>query len=153
MRASILLSASMAPLAILAMPANVHGISAFAKRQASPIKPAPCVSEMNTTAEETEFLAAGFADAFVYDLNITEAFTYIAADYINHNPSVKNGSDAAWSALSPFWDQQNITVTRTGFKSPQSWLEYSGKFGAVVDRFRWEGGCIVEHVSAIHEDS
>ena len=28
-----------------------------------------------------------------------------------------------------------------------SWVQYSASgFGTVVDRFRWEGGCIAEHV-------
>ena len=30
-----------------------------------------------------------------------------------------------------------------------SWVNYrAGGIGEVVDRFRWEGGCIVEHVSS-----
>lgn len=41
-------------------------------------------------------------------------------------------------------------MLRTAFKEPQSWLNYRSGFGEIVDRFRWEGGCIVEHVSALH---
>ena len=66
----------------------------------------------------------------------------------NHNPAAQNGSDSAWNILSPIWSSQSITPLRTAFKSPQSWLNYrTGSFGEVVDRFRWEGGCIAEHVS------
>ena len=65
----------------------------------------------------------------------------------NHNPFAQNGSDSAWGILSPIWASQNITPLRTTFQSPQSWLNYkTGAFGEVVDRFRWEGGCIAEHV-------
>lgn len=66
----------------------------------------------------------------------------------NHNPLAQNGSDSAWSILSPIWASQNITPLRTTFQGTQSWLNYNNSvFGEVVDRFRWEGGCIVEHVS------
>lgn len=51
-----------------------------------------------------------------------------------------------WDLLSPIWGSQDITVLRTKFESPQSWLNYKNSFGTVVDRFRWEGGCIAEHV-------
>jgi hypothetical protein len=66
----------------------------------------------------------------------------------NHNPLAQNGSDSAWGILSPIWAAQNITPLRTTWQNPQAWLEYNNTaFGVVVDRFRWEGGCIVEHVS------
>lgn len=41
-------------------------------------------------------------------------------------------------------------MLRTKFESPQSWLNYKNSFGTVVDRFRWEGGCIAEHVCLSH---
>lgn len=66
----------------------------------------------------------------------------------NHNPLAQNGSDSAWSILSPIWASQILTSQRTTFHGSQSWLEYENAvLGKVVDRFRWEGGCIVEHVS------
>lgn len=40
-----------------------------------------------------------------------------------------------------------MTAKRNTFISPMSWVNYDSSFGDVVDRFRWEGGCIVEHVS------
>ena len=40
-------------------------------------------------------------------------------------------------------------MLRTKFESPQSWLNYRSGFGTVVDRYRWEGGCIAEHVRYI----
>ena len=55
-----------------------------------------------------------------------------------------------WDILSPIWGSQSITVLRTKFESPQSWLNYRSGFGTVVDRYRWEGGCIAEHVRPFH---
>jgi predicted SnoaL-like aldol condensation-catalyzing enzyme len=122
--------------------------STLFERQNRPQKPAPCVRTMNSTESATKTRSEAFAKAFIYDKNISEAFKYIAQDYINHNPAAQNGSDSAWNILSPIWGSQNITPLRTAFEYPQSWLNYrTSGFGEVVDRYRWEGGCIVEHVS------
>lgn len=41
-------------------------------------------------------------------------------------------------------------MLRTKYIDPQGFLNYNTSgFGTVVDRFRWEAGCIVEHVSDI----
>ncbi|KAF1828490.1 hypothetical protein BDW02DRAFT_562943 [Decorospora gaudefroyi] len=146
MHITFLLSTLILPLAVLAAPLNANGRSGFlAERQGRPTKPPPCVRAMNTTEAETATRAEAFAQAFIYEKDISEAFKYISQDYINHNPAARNGFDPAWNILSPFWGSQNITPLRTAFKYPQSWLNYRSGFGEVVDRFRWEGGCIVEH--------
>ncbi len=64
----------------------------------------------------------------------------------NHNPAAKNGAASAWDILSPIWASQSITVLGTTFKSPMGWLHYESGFGEVVDRYRWDAGCIAEHV-------
>ncbi|CAK7217248.1 hypothetical protein SCUCBS95973_003081 [Sporothrix curviconia] len=87
-----------------------------------------------------------FAHAFLVTKNITEAFTYISEGYINHNPAAKNGAASAWGILSPIWASQSITVLRTTFKGNMGWLNYkAGGLGEVVDRYRWDAGCIAEH--------
>lgn len=70
----------------------------------------------------------------------------------NHNPLADNGAQNAYDILSPIWGGLSITVRGTTFdaETDQGWLKYDTEsFGTVVDRFRWEGGCIVEHVSLI----
>lgn len=148
MLVSTILAVCLAPLAVLAAPAEPLHHATLARRQARPTKPVPCVRQMNTTEAETKTRSDAFAQAFIYKKDISEAFKYISKDYINHNPAAQNGSDSAWNILSPIWGSQTITPLRTAFKAPQSWLNYrTGSFGEVVDRYRWEGGCIVEHVS------
>jgi predicted SnoaL-like aldol condensation-catalyzing enzyme len=138
MHIPILLTALLAPLTILSAPIE--------ERQSRPTKPPPCVRRPNTTEPETKLRSDAFARAFIYQKDITTAFTYITNDYINHNPSAQNGFDSAWNILSPIWGSQSITPLRTAFRAPQSWLNYrTQSFGEVVDRYRWEGGCIVEH--------
>jgi predicted SnoaL-like aldol condensation-catalyzing enzyme len=142
MRVTIVLAALSVPLVVVAAPLDID----LVERQARPNKPSPCVRRLNTTDPETKSLSDAFAQAFIYKKDITEAFEYISQDYINHNPSAQNGFDSAWNILSPLWGSQNITPLRTAFQSPQSWLNYrTSGFGEVVDRYRWEGGCIVEH--------
>ncbi|KAF2641861.1 hypothetical protein P280DRAFT_424411 [Massarina eburnea CBS 473.64] len=161
MYAPTLLTTLLLPIGLLALPSSIHAVQSLDPRQAQPAKPSlnlrqsqptkpsPCVRispAPDANATETRF--DGFAKAFIYEKNITEAFTYIAKDYINHNPAAQNGSDSAWGILSPIWASQNITPIRTTFdaESNQGWLNYqTGSFGEVVDRFRWEAGCIAEH--------
>ncbi|KAH7071740.1 hypothetical protein FB567DRAFT_584362 [Paraphoma chrysanthemicola] len=146
MRFAIVLSVLIAPLGVFAAPVEINdNAAALASRQAAPVKPPPCVRRPGTTVLETKKRAEAFAQAFIYKKDISEAFKYIVADYINHNPLAQNGSDSAWGILSPIWASQNITPLRTTFQDPQSWLNYRSSFGTIVDRFRWEGGCIAEH--------
>ncbi|KAF9692513.1 hypothetical protein EKO04_009686 [Ascochyta lentis] len=131
----------------LAFPGSAAPASdvALQTRQDAPVKPPPCVRKPHTTEKQTYKRHEAFTRAFVYERDISEAFRYIAKDYINHNPLAKNGSDSAWDLLSPIWNSQNLTVLRTTFISPQGFLNYKSSFGEVVDRFRWEEGCIAEH--------
>ncbi|KAJ8118885.1 hypothetical protein OPT61_g229 [Boeremia exigua] len=146
MRFAFYLSALVAPLAIAA-PAKLDSNSiALAERQAAPVKPEPCVRNNAVTVKETEARAKAFAQAFIVDRNITAAFEHIAVDYINHNPLAQNGSDSAWGILSSIWGSVEINPLRTTFQNPQAWLKYEVVgFSQVVDRFRWEAGCIAEH--------
>jgi hypothetical protein len=67
----------------------------------------------------------------------------------NHNPYAQNGFDSAWNILSPIWGGENITPLATYFNGTQGWLHYTVQgLGDVVDRYRWQDGCIVEHVSS-----
>jgi hypothetical protein len=60
----------------------------------------------------------------------------------------KNGSASAWGILSPIWQGITHTYIRSTMKGNMSWLNYKASgLGDVVDRFRWEAGCIAEHVS------
>ncbi|KAF1993498.1 hypothetical protein P154DRAFT_70477 [Amniculicola lignicola CBS 123094] len=146
MRFTILSSVVLVPLGALGAPTPLSETTVEA-RQARPAKPKPCQPLVPApTEEETLARHYKFANAFIVAKNITEAFTYISQGYVNHNPAAQNGFDSAWNILSPIWGSQNITPLKTAFKSPQGWLNYqSGSFGTIVDRFRWEGGCIAEH--------
>ncbi|MBE3044730.1 hypothetical protein IMZ48_19645 [Candidatus Bathyarchaeota archaeon] len=59
----------------------------------------------------------------------------------------QNGFANALDILGPFWGGQQLTLLQTHFEGNMSWVNYQSSLGNIVDRFRWEAGCIVEHVS------
>ncbi|TLD08308.1 uncharacterized protein PgNI_07219 [Pyricularia grisea] len=104
--------------------------------------PAPSVQEMSARF-------ADFGHAFLVEKDVEKAFSHMVANYINHNPQAQNGSQWAIDQLKPMWSGTNITVLRIEFIYPQGWLNYiSSAYGTIVDRYRFEGGCIVEHWDA-----
>ncbi|KAK3392669.1 hypothetical protein B0T20DRAFT_61589 [Sordaria brevicollis] len=113
------------------------------------VTPAPCVPQLDPPVSEQESAERfeKFARAFLETKNLTEAFEYIDATYINHNPFASaNGPNAALDALGPYWDSVQITPLKRTFKGEYGWLNYrTNYFGEIVDRYRMEGGCIVEH--------
>lgn len=60
----------------------------------------------------------------------------------------EDGPGPALDVLGPIWPSTQITVLGTTFDSPMSWLHYRNSMsGEIVDRSRWDAGCIAEHVS------
>ena len=86
MRITFFVSALLAPLAVLAAPLDVQSSEVLISRQARPTKPPPCVRVVNTTEAQTATRAEAFAQAFIYKKDISEAFKYIAKDYIVLSP-------------------------------------------------------------------
>ncbi|KAI0892419.1 hypothetical protein F4806DRAFT_239343 [Annulohypoxylon nitens] len=132
MRISALFAVALAPLMALCAPKC--GTSKFCTR----IIPAP-------PSEVTEARFNEFAYLFLVKKDINSAFHFILPEYINHNPAVQNGAQNALDLLGPIWANQSITVLGTKFEGNMSWLNYQSPFGTIVDRFRWEDGCIAEH--------
>ena len=83
MRIAILISALLAPITVFAAPLLPESrTDLLSERQARPTKPPPCVRVANTTEAQTKVRSEAFAQAFIYKKDITEAFKYIAQDYI-----------------------------------------------------------------------
>ena len=77
---------------------------------------------------------------------------YVPLHTQNHNPLAQNGFMSAWNILSGIWGGIQKTLLKTAFDGDMSWVNYqSSGMGTIVDRFRWEGGCIAEHVRTIPE--
>ncbi|KAF4998384.1 hypothetical protein FDECE_11811 [Fusarium decemcellulare] len=100
------------------------------------VAPPPCEPIYPPPSEfETRYRFNCFTHAFLISKNLTEAFRYISKGYI-----------AAFDALAPMWPTVNITFQRKLFQDGTGWLNYnSSAVGEIIDRFRWDAGCIVEH--------
>ncbi|KAI0010735.1 hypothetical protein F4779DRAFT_283594 [Xylariaceae sp. FL0662B] len=158
MRAVTLLATLLTPLAALAALIRTWGSSyglaamvppseVIGARQGAVVTPPPCVAINPPPDEEaTKARFDEFAAELTVRKNLTAAFEYISASYKNHNPLAEDGPNAALDVLGPLWSSTQITPLRTAFKNNQGWLNYEASgMGEVVDRFRWEAGCIVEH--------
>ena len=100
-----------------------------------------------------------FVNLFYTQGRVREAFmTYVAPDYIQHNPLAADGRDAAIAALEPFFASQphairevqriivdgNLAAVHVRLRqNPQD------RGFAVVDILRLENGMIVEHWDVI----
>ncbi|KAK5657945.1 hypothetical protein OQA88_2497 [Cercophora sp. LCS_1] len=138
-----------APVAVLGAPA-AEPVDALEVRQARR-QPPPCVRQNPPPSQEVlKQRFDTFVQAFVgagSRKNITEAFEYIVDDYINHNTMAQNGAKSAWDILSGLWHSWEHRYRRSLIRENMSWVEYDAIGMTIVDRFRWEGGCIAEHVS------
>ncbi|KAI0157140.1 hypothetical protein GGR52DRAFT_565463 [Hypoxylon sp. FL1284] len=159
MRLTTLLSILLAPLSAVAVPTPTTTTSLSSRFPPTNVRsaktwvvtPPPCVAMSPPPSErETRERFDKFAQALIYQRNLTKAFAYISASYVNHDPAITtNGPDAALDALSTFWNFTTITPIRQTFKVDQGWLNYKASgMGVIVDRFRFEAGCIVEHWDA-----
>ncbi|KAM5346022.1 hypothetical protein ACJ41O_011883 [Fusarium nematophilum] len=74
----------------------------------------------------------------------------MAENYIQHNPYVLSGRQNSIDYVVPIFGVANFTILRRSFSNSTGWvhtkMEIPGQPpAAVVDIFRLEGSCIVEH--------
>jgi predicted SnoaL-like aldol condensation-catalyzing enzyme len=83
-----------------------------------------------------------------YTLPFSITFT---SEYINHNPFANSGRENALAFLLPALAEPTLTISNIEWFSGQGYgvLHYkmglNGTYSAVMDKFRFEGTCIVEH--------
>ncbi|KAJ7151868.1 hypothetical protein C8R43DRAFT_1067423 [Mycena crocata] len=89
---------------------------------------------------------------------ILEAYTHISADYINHNTNSPDGAEASFATVNAiFLDPAiKVQIINQAFDSGVGQLHYridgfSEQPSAIVDLFRFNGSCIVEHWDVIQE--
>ena len=104
-------------------------------------------------AARTREVVTAFARQFYDERDVAGAFTrYVAPDYIQHNPTIADGRDAAIAALAGSWGnpELQLAVTSILVDGDTAVLLIDGQFGAdvrfgVVDIYRLFGDTIVEH--------
>jgi predicted SnoaL-like aldol condensation-catalyzing enzyme len=100
-------------------------------------------------------IADGFKALFYDQGRVREAYeTYVAEDYVQHNPMAQNGRDAAIAFLEPIYQrnpQHRMTVHRMIVEDPYIVVHLHGQSSpedlgaAAVDILRVENCKIVEH--------
>ncbi len=106
-----------------------------------------------TTAANREVVTA-FARQFYDERDVRGAFEqYVATDYIQHNPGIGDGRDAAIAALEPMFSREGASfdVKRIIVDGEFAVIHLHGRGdpatpgAAVADIYRLEDGMIVEH--------
>jgi predicted SnoaL-like aldol condensation-catalyzing enzyme len=107
-----------------------------------------------TLTRKNRKLVEDFAHLFYREKNVKQAFLkYVREDYIQHNPNIRNGRDAAIEMLEPKFSSPSASfdIKRILVDGDLAAIHLHGRFsqdspgGAVVDLFRLEDGKIVEH--------
>ncbi|KAF2421159.1 hypothetical protein EJ08DRAFT_521539 [Tothia fuscella] len=118
-----------------------------------------CPSRTVTPSEQLTIFKS-FVRKFYVEKNVPAAFTdHVAESYIQHNPNFLSGRQVASDGLSKYLPALNITVTKIALFDNHGWVlvkqtkEGEGEKGytAVVDVFRMEGSCVVEHWDVIQQ--
>lgn len=122
---------------------------------AAPASAAPEPETAPACGRSIQEIADGFKSLFYDRGRVREAYeTYVAEDYIQHNPGATDGRDAAIAFLEPIYEhnpQHRMTVHRMIVKDPYIVVHLHGQSSpedrgaAAIDILRVEDCWIVEH--------
>jgi predicted SnoaL-like aldol condensation-catalyzing enzyme len=107
-----------------------------------------------TVTERNRAIVTDFARLFYTQRNVRAAFErYVAPDYIQHNPGIGDGRDAAIAMLEPKFSRPGATfaIKRIIVNGDMAVIHLHGRpapdqpGGAVADIYRLSHGRIVEH--------
>jgi len=124
---------------------------------------AGCAMSPQTRTEDTltarnRAVITDFARLFYTEKDVRAAFEkYVAPDYIQHNPNIVDGRDAAVAALTPLFSRPDarFDIKRILVDGDYAVIHLHGRSssadrgGAVADLYRLEDGKIVEHWDVI----
>ncbi|KAI1426145.1 hypothetical protein F5Y12DRAFT_744172 [Xylaria sp. FL1777] len=108
--------------------------------------PALCQPNATISVEETAQRAYNFYRAFVVDGDPRTMFSLIDSSYIQHHPGYSSGPNVIWPLFCSGNKLGTVQSTAWCFDAStnMSYARYS-----TTDRWRWVGGCVHEHVSAL----
>ena len=116
--------------------------------------PAAAAAAHAVLTEKNRTIVSRFVELFYVQRDVRRAFeTYVADDYLQHNPNIPDGRAAAIAALEPLFSKPSarFEVKRVLVDGDLAAVHLYGRGSdteagsAVVDLFRLKGGKIVEH--------
>ena len=114
----------------------------------------PDTARHTALTESNRIIVGRFVDLFYRQRNVRLAFErYVTDDYVQHNPNIADGREAAILALTPLFSAPGarFDVKRVLVDGDLAAVHLLGRSseegpgGAVVDLFRLKNGKIVEH--------
>jgi predicted SnoaL-like aldol condensation-catalyzing enzyme len=124
----------------------------------------PCVSQSppggGPGVHDNRGIVGEFARIFYDERDVRRAFErYVAADYIQHNPNIADGREAAIEALTPLFTSPDfhVEIRHVIVDGNMAVLHLFARRtaavrgGAVADIYRLQDGKIVEHWDVLQE--
>ena len=134
--------------AILAGAAFLHNTSAY--HHTTNPAPANCSTFPTSPWLQSQVFHA-FLEQFYVKKDTTNAILqHMSEHYIQHNPYVLSGRQNSIDYVGPIFKVANFTIVHHGFGENLGWVHTKMvvpeiPFSALVDIYRFEGTCIVEH--------
>ncbi|OLM00622.1 putative membrane protein [Pseudonocardia sp. Ae406_Ps2] len=124
--------------------------------QPAAVSESPVPTTTPVPVDKAKLVTDFYTQAFVHRDVAGASQTYVAENYIQHNPQVPNGRAAFVDTMGPYVKDSGVTF-RIGRVVAEGDIvvvhaestEKDGKRSAVADFFRVEGGKIVEHWDVI----
>ncbi|KAH7160477.1 hypothetical protein B0J13DRAFT_519881 [Dactylonectria estremocensis] len=118
-----------------------------------PLARTPNCPPRPATPKQQRVLLEQFIQTFFEERNATKALlNHVAEDYIQHNPNALSGRQNALDFVVPIIssDAVDFTIMHKAFDGGLAYVHYrmdvvGREPAAVVDVFRFNGTCIVEH--------
>ncbi|KAF2160211.1 hypothetical protein M409DRAFT_29296 [Zasmidium cellare ATCC 36951] len=122
-----------------------------------------CIPQPVTGDKQSNLFSAFQHGAWSGDSHLIEKTfnKYIVEDYIQHNPFLPQGAAPVVELLKGLTKSTSLEAVRMGFDGGLGWVhsrgspkpghEDEGKVTAIVDIYRMNGSCIVEHWDVMQE--
>ncbi|PVI03673.1 hypothetical protein DM02DRAFT_611977 [Periconia macrospinosa] len=120
--------------------------------QAQPVQNCP---PSPVSSQKQAKIFQDFLQTFLIEGNITKTATFLDVDYIQHNPYVLSGRQSFLDAFgSGGGGNSTFEIVHTALQNNIAWVHYKNiapgsPLTAVVDVYRFNGSCIMEHWDVI----
>ncbi|KAJ7853036.1 hypothetical protein B0H14DRAFT_2354526 [Mycena olivaceomarginata] len=119
--------------------------------------PNPCMPQA-VSPRNQEDIFFGFVNSFYITKDYQEAYTHVAGNLINHNPTSVDGIASSFSVVNSLFTSPSVSIQliHQVFGAPFGWVHYrvdglNPLPTAFVDVWRMDGSCLAEHWDVIEE--